>query len=143
MKIKSLEPEFVEFIPSPIQEGVLYVSMQYGTAVHLCCCGCGNKVITPFTPTDWKLTFDGVSVSLSPSIGNWNFKCQSHYWIKRNKIEWSGQMSQKEIEKIRKIDKSSKKAYFLKDESISTEVNQIPISKKPSIWEAVLKLFGM
>jgi len=143
MKIKLLEPEFVEFIPSPIQEGVLYVSMQYGTAVHLCCCGCGNKVITPFTPTDWKLTFDGVSVSLSPSIGNWNFKCQSHYWIKRNKIEWSGQMSQKEIEKIRKIDKSSKKAYFLKDESTSIEVNQIPISKKPSIWAAVLKLFGM
>lgn len=141
MKIKLLEPEFVEFIPSTIQEGILYVSMQYGTAAHLCCCGCGNKVITPFAPTDWKLTFDGVSVSISPSIGNWNFKCQSHYWIRHNKIEWSGQMSQKEIEQVRKVDKSRKKAYFLKVESTSIEANQIPISKKSSIWGTLLKLF--
>ena len=58
--------EFVEFIPEELKEGVLYISINYATASHLCCCGCGNRVVTPITPDDWKLIFDGVSVSLHP-----------------------------------------------------------------------------
>ncbi len=72
--------EFVEFIPCELEEGVLYISIPYTTAVHNCCCGCGNRVVTPLTPADWKLSYDGEAVWLSPSIGNWNFPCQSHYW---------------------------------------------------------------
>ncbi|WP_353963011.1 DUF6527 family protein [Streptomyces sp. NBC_00365] len=39
-------------------------------------CGCGRKVVTPLAPQEWKLTLDGVSVSLHPSIGNWSFPLQ-------------------------------------------------------------------
>ena len=47
MKIKQIRPESVEFIPEHIEEGVLYISELYRTAVHKCCCGCGQEVVTP------------------------------------------------------------------------------------------------
>lgn len=84
--MKTIQHKFVEFIPEILQEDILYISVEYRTAVHVCICGCGNKVITPLTPTDWKMIFDGKTISLWPSIGNWNFKCQTHYWIKKNTI---------------------------------------------------------
>ena len=74
MRVEKVRHEFVEFIPSTLNDGVLYISIPYATAVHKCCCGCGEKVVTPLTPTDWSLTFDGLTASLSPSIGNWGFQ---------------------------------------------------------------------
>lgn len=91
MRHTSLKHAFVEFMPSELQEGVLYVSIQYATAIHTCACGCGNKVVTPISPGDWQLLFDGNSVSLTPSIGNWQFPCRSHYWITSNKVCWAGE----------------------------------------------------
>jgi len=81
--------KFVEYIPMTLEEGVLYVSMEVGTVIHKCVCGCGREVVTPLSPTDWNLTFDGESISLYPSIGNWNFECKSHYWIQNNKVKWA------------------------------------------------------
>jgi hypothetical protein len=112
MKSAVLNHEFVEFIPKVLQDGILYVSMTYATAAHNCCCGCGNKVITPLTPTDWKLIYDGESISITPSIGNWSFPCQSHYWIKQGKIKWSGKWSSEEIAQGRKKDRVAKKKQF-------------------------------
>lgn len=80
--------EFVELIPDRLDDGVLYISIGYGTAAHACCCGCGREVTTPLTRDDWRLIFDGESVSLQPSIGNWSFPCQSHYFITMNRIRW-------------------------------------------------------
>ena len=95
--IAELRPEFVEFIPKQTLDGVLYVSIEYATAVHRCCCGCGNKVVTPLSPASWSLTFDGETVSLDPSIGNWSFDCRSHYWINRNRVEWAPSWSAAEV----------------------------------------------
>lgn len=83
-----MQHKFVEFIPDDISSGILYVSLNYRTAVHKCACGCGEEVVTPITPKDWKLTFNGEAISLHPSIGNWSFKCRSHYFVKNNKIAW-------------------------------------------------------
>lgn len=107
-----LKHEFVENIPDNLEEKTIYVSITFSTAVHKCFCGCGNEVITPLSPTDWWLIFDGQSVTLSPSIGNWNFPCKSHYWIKRNKIEWAPRWSQRRIEAARSYDLLSKERYF-------------------------------
>ena len=87
-QVSRIEHQFVDLIPETISEGVLYVSMTYATAIHKCCCGCGNKVVTPLDPNHWMLTFDGQSISLSPSIGNWNYPCRSHYWICRSNVKW-------------------------------------------------------
>ena len=106
--VSRLRHEFVEYIPEGPENGVLYVSMAYATAVHNCCCGCGREVVTPFSPTDWKLVFDGESVSLTPSIGNWSFDCQSHYWIERDVVRWAGRWSREEIDAGRKRDQIAK-----------------------------------
>ena len=54
-RVVSIKHEFVEFIPQERQEGVLYVSIPYATAVHNCLCGCGLKVVTPISPVGWQL----------------------------------------------------------------------------------------
>lgn len=110
--MKIIQHRFVEFIPAAIEEGILYISVEYRTAVHNCVCGCGNKVVTPISSTDWHLKFYGKAVSLYPSIGNWNFPCRSHYWITKNEIEHAGNWSEKEIVKGRKKDKKRKRKYF-------------------------------
>jgi hypothetical protein len=84
----AIAPEFVDLIPDRLEDGVLYISIGYGTAAHACCCGCGREVTTPLTRADWRLIFDGESVSLQPSIGNRSFPCQSHYFITMNRIRW-------------------------------------------------------
>ncbi len=91
---KRLEHRFVEHIPERLEAGILYVSMEYATSAHSCCCGCGEEVVAPFTPTDWKMTFDGETVSLRPSIGNWTLKCRSHYVIDRSKVIEAGPCEQ-------------------------------------------------
>ena len=115
--MKTLQHKFVEFIPEVIDEGVLYISTDYCTAIHKCVCGCGNEVVTPLSPTDWKITFDGNSVSLDPSIGNWNFECKSHYWIIKSKIRFARRWSFKQIDEGRKNDSFQKKKYFGKRKS--------------------------
>ncbi len=109
---KPLTHEFVEFIPDALKEGALYVSMEYATVVHKCCCGCGKEVVTPLSPTDWKLIFDGKTISLDPSIGNWSFNCKSHYFIRRNRVIWVPRWSQEKIDAGRARDRSAKKRYF-------------------------------
>ncbi|MBS1759568.1 MAG: hypothetical protein JST23_05520 [Bacteroidetes bacterium] len=109
-----IQHKFVEFIPDILEEGVLYISVDYCTAVHKCICGCGNEVVTPISPTDWELRFDGKTVSLSPSIGNWSFECKSHYFITRNKIRLARHWEDWEIEEGRKEDAESKKKFFKK-----------------------------
>ena len=93
----ALEPRFVEAVPANIDAGVLYVSMEFSTTSHLCCCGCGNRVVLPLHPTAWRLTYDGKAISMSPSVGNWTFPCRSHYWIRANRIAWAGAWSDEKI----------------------------------------------
>jgi hypothetical protein len=129
MKHHALTPQFVEFMPSVIQEGIIYISMPYVTAVHKCCCGCGQKVVTPFGPTDWKLIFDGDTVSLRPSIGNWSSPCQSHYWIEQNIVRWAPRMSREQIAAGRVHDRMAKQQYY---ESASSGT---PSQQQPAIGE--------
>lgn len=107
-----LAHKFVANIPTSLEPGVLYISVEYATAIHLCCCGCGEEVVTPLTPTDWVLTFDGDTVSLWPSIGNWNFACRSHYVIERSEVVRALPWSDRRIAHGRFRDKLEKKRYY-------------------------------
>jgi hypothetical protein len=93
----AFEHEFVEHFPDRAEDGIIYISITFATAMHRCCCGCGNQVITPLSPNGWTLIFNGKTISLEPSIGNWSFPCQSHYWIIRNRVEWARRWSRDEI----------------------------------------------
>ncbi|MCH0561160.1 DUF6527 family protein [Streptomyces sp. MUM 16J] len=92
---------FVDCFPERLDQGMVYISIRYALVTHLCCCGCGYEVVTPLAPREWKLTFDGDTISLHPSIGNWSFPCKSHYWIRNNTVVWARQRAEKEISAIR------------------------------------------
>lgn len=116
-RVSRLNHKFVEFVPDVLEDAILYISIPYATASHKCCCGCGHEVVTPLSPTDWSLMFDGVSVSLEPSIGNWSFKCQSHYWITNGAIEWAAKWSKDRVELGRSWDEARKSNYYDKHPS--------------------------
>jgi hypothetical protein len=139
----ALKHEFVEFIPEDLGEGVVYISIRFATASHLCCCGCGTKVVTPITPTDWKLIFDGKTISLDPSIGNWSFACRSHYWIWNNRVQWAPRWSDKQIERGRSHDRIAKQEYFHGDsiakdsEAESAAIGPIADKRNRTLWQAL------
>ncbi|MEJ1962933.1 MAG: DUF6527 family protein [Gammaproteobacteria bacterium] len=112
MRQASLTPEFVEFIPERLEDGVLYISEKYGTATHRCCCGCGQEVVTPLGPADWKLQVLNDGVTLYPSIGNWSFVCRSHYWIRNGRVIWAGAMTQQQIARGRMLDRHARDNYI-------------------------------
>lgn len=132
-----MQHRFVETIPDAVEDGVLYISLKYCTAIHKCVCGCGNEVVTPISPTDWKLIFDGKTVSLSPSIGNWSFNCQSHYWIKRNEIVYAREWDKEEIQFGRTNDEKRKAKYYNKENESVSSVTKRP--KKKKRWKKFLK----
>ncbi|MEV6886172.1 DUF6527 family protein [Streptomyces sp. NPDC051135] len=88
-----------------MDSGVLYVSIPYRTCGHLCCCGCGHEVVTPLSPAQWSITYDGENVSLTPSIGSWALPCRSHYWIPSGRVRWSRRYSAAEIAQNRDRDR--------------------------------------
>jgi hypothetical protein len=104
--------QVVEFIPEQLEEGTLYVSLRYKTAVHKCACGCGEEVVTPLGPTDWSIWMEDGTATLDPSIGNWSFACQSHYFIRRGSVVWSGLMSHRQIERGREFDQRAREQYI-------------------------------
>ena len=112
MRHQTLEHRFVRTVPRELDPGVLYIAMDYATAVHSCCCGCGERVVTPFTPTDWRMTFDGESISLHPSVGNWNQKCRSHYVIQRSCVLEAGPWSTAQVDAEHRRDKMAKAAHY-------------------------------
>lgn len=139
MRHQTLEHRFVRNVPRELDPGVLYISMDYATAVHSCCCGCGDRVVTPFTPTDWRMTFDGESISLHPSVGNWNQKCRSHYVIQRNRVLEAGPWSNEQVEAERLRDKRAKAAHYgVAKEQVHdhppTTAMQGGVQPYPSIW---------
>lgn len=98
MKITQIRPEFVEYIPERLEEGVLYISERYRTAVHKCCCGCGQEVVTPLSPAEWRLRRNGNRVSLWPSIGNWSYPCRSHYVIRGGRVLEAKVLTERQIQ---------------------------------------------
>jgi hypothetical protein len=135
-RLKQITHEFVTFMPTILQSGVAYVSMEYATVIHMCCCGCGNKVVTPLAPGRWHLTFDGESISLTPSIGNWSFPCQSHYWIHQDKVIWDKAFSQVRIAAGRAADRRDMQ--FSQSQSVQ-EAGTAPAKLKEPWWRRVLR----
>lgn len=109
MKIKL---QRVHYMPKVLEPGVLYVSEEFGAAAHLCPCGCGLKVRTPLGPTDWLLEETDKGPTLYPSIGNWQFPCQSHYWIYEGQVVWSVEWTPKQIAAGRRAEEKQRRKYY-------------------------------
>ena len=102
----------VQYIPKTLEPGFLYVSEEFGAAVHLCACGCGSKVSTPLGPTEWTLEETASGPSLTPSVGSWQLRCKSHYWIRRGKIVWSGTWTHDQVVAGRRAEEVRRRAHY-------------------------------
>lgn len=129
MKLISIQPLYIESIPSELEEGVLYISKKYRTTSHLCPCGCGERIALPIKPGGWRLATnsDGL-VSLSPSVGNFSVECNSHYFITDNRIEWAREWSEEEIQQGRQAD-------------LEVRVNHYEQNPSNTIWGRILDWF--
>lgn len=84
MKTKNYKHLFVDSIPVKLQDGVLYVCIKHHIVSHLCACGCGHRIDTPLDPDEWSVTYNGETISLWPSVGNYDIPCHSHYYMTNN-----------------------------------------------------------
>jgi len=131
-----LELKQVEFIPETLAQGELYVSSRYATAVHLCACGCGSEVVTPLKPGRWRIQVHGGSASLFPSIGNWSFPCQSHYWIRNGEVCWAPRWSAAKIARARSSDASLMNELESEDEgAVESPPISVPMVQTPPVRE--------
>jgi hypothetical protein len=113
MRHTRLEHRFVKHVPELLEPGILYISMEYGTVTHSC--GCGEEVVTPLSPTDWKLTFDGETISLWPSVGNWSLECRSHYIIDHGRVLKAEPWTDRQIAAEQRRNSSAKAKHYTSD----------------------------
>ena len=102
----------VHLMPKDLVPGILYVSKEFGTAAHLCACGCGSKVRTPLGPTAWSIKETKRGPTLRPSVGNWQKPCKSHYLIIRGEVVWAEQWTMEEIATGRDTEAARRDAYY-------------------------------
>jgi Family of unknown function (DUF6527) len=141
--MKQLTPSFLQTIPLQIEDGILYISMRFHTASHKCPCGCGSKIVTPLSPAGWTLIYDGKTISLEPSIGNWSIPCKSHYWIIKNCIEWAPQWSSERIIRGSRRDRRAIEEYYASmDMKKDNAVDGIEIDKENTKGEKHKKKDG-
>lgn len=110
----TLEHKFVDYIPADLEPGFLYIALEFGAVMHLCPDGCGERISTPLHPAQWSLTYDGRSVSLSPSVGSGSL-CGSHYWIRNDTVSWSYRMTQSQFKRGREHDQAAARHYYEPD----------------------------
>jgi hypothetical protein len=133
----------VDAVPAQREEGTLYISIKYRTAIHSCYCGCGSKVATPLRPTGWQLIYDGDTVTLHPSIGNWGFPCRSHYWIRNGRALPAGDMTEAQIEKGRRRDRAAEDAYYgTTAKPQQPVVNELP-KRRRGFWQWLSRRVGI
>lgn len=87
----TVEPVFLEgesFMPpfEQMEENKIYISETYKVSIHKCLCGCGSKTVLPIHPVHgWSLFKEqNNKISFTPSIGNYQLPCKSHYIITNN-----------------------------------------------------------
>lgn len=106
------ELQHVKVMPQNLQPGILYVSLEFETAHHLCACGCGQKVRTPLSPAEWQVEETPQGVTLHPSIGSWQLPCRSHYLINKGQVVWAQQWSDSQIAAGRVRDQKKLQVYL-------------------------------
>lgn len=120
-------------MPEVLELGQVYVSIEHATIVHLCACGCGSEVVLPLSPLDWRLTWNGEQISVSPSVGSWSLPCRSHYFIDGGRVRWAGGWSDEKVQAGRNCDRR------LKEQRYGADLARDPLPPPmPAVAEAPL-----
>jgi Family of unknown function (DUF6527) len=86
--------------------------------------------------------FDGRSISLDPSIGNWGFQCRSHYWIKNNRVVWAESENDLGKKRDARVTAAQKEKSPENPNEIGSAPGQKPKTKTRSFKSVVKKWFG-
>lgn len=75
IKIVNIEYQHVTYIPlvCDMLDNVVYISNEFQISAHRCLCGCGSEVILPLGVNGWLLSETNNKITITPSIGNYNF----------------------------------------------------------------------
>ena len=130
MKTRTWTAVWVDDMPPSLEPGNLYISVKHRLTEHLCACGCGTEVSLPLARSEWRIEYDGESVTVWPSIGNWRLPCRSHYIIERSHTRWCLAWTEKEIRTERVRDRKAKAA------DIASR------RRKPRWWSRIRDRFG-
>jgi len=79
---------------------------------RICTCGCGAKIRTPLGPTEWAVEETAGGPTLTPSVGNWQQPCQSHYWIHEGEIRWAAKWTPAQIAAGRRREQERRRQYY-------------------------------
>lgn len=109
MRTRNWRVQWVDDMPEAIEPGYLYISTKHRLMEHKCACGCGTEVSLPLSRSDWRIKYDGDTISICPSIGNWRLPCGSHYVIKENRTIWCPAWTDDQIAKGRRRDRAMKR----------------------------------
>ncbi len=142
MKTKKFDLKRVEYMPNELENGILYVAEEFGAAAHLCACGCGEKIRTPLGPTEWRLEVSRQGPSLTPSIGNWQKPCRSHYWIRHGIVAWASEWTEKQVLAGRSAEEERRRAYYEDKEIEKDAEKEVKMGFWHAAWEALRSLFN-
>ena len=90
------ESIWVEDMPEVMEDGKVYISVKHRLTEHICACGCKSEVSLPLGRREWRIEYDGETVSILPSVGNWRLPCRSHYIIQESMTRWCESWSTRE-----------------------------------------------
>jgi len=71
-----------------MEQGKVYVVDRYQTTSHLCCCGCGERIVMSIDSLGWKYSEKDNRPTFSPSIGGFGLPCKSQYSIRDGEVIW-------------------------------------------------------
>lgn len=81
------------------------------------------------------MTFDGETISLRPSIGNWTLKCRSHYVVDRGKVIEAGPWSDEQVEAERRRDSTAKARFYGQTSKVEpSRVESASAKAAPTFW---------
>lgn len=98
-KLTEIKPVYFEGYKPKLEEGILYISREFGACSHLCACGCGVECFLSIEGEGikcnpihhpWHFIDNNGKITITPSIGNWRGEnpYHAHYFITENKIVW-------------------------------------------------------
>ena len=131
MRTSLWQAVWVEDMPEAMEPSKVYISPKHALTEHLCACGCEAEVSLPLACSEWKIIYDGDTVSIRPSIGNWRLPCRSHYVIRKNKTVWCASWTVEEIAAGRKEDRLERQRDMRKRQ------------KERSWWRRALRRVGI
>ncbi|HLO96315.1 MAG TPA: DUF6527 family protein [Burkholderiaceae bacterium] len=88
-----------ERLPSTVGPFEFHYSRRFDMAALACACGCGHRVMLNLLDQHHLDIEDGLP-TVTPSILVSDAPCLSHFFIRRGRVQWAEQWSQKTVDRV-------------------------------------------